>query len=176
MRTLQRWMRQPGGGEDGRHGPKTTPKNKLSEHEERRLLNLLNSKDYRDLSPRQVIPALAEQGTYIASEATAYRVLHRHGMQHHRESKRPASSKKPDELVANAPNQVYCWDITYLRARPLGSFYYLYLVTDIFSRRIVAARVYSAENDENAAELFEEVQLREQLAPELPCTRTTAVR
>lgn len=165
MRTLQRWMRQPDGGEDGRHGPKTTPKNKLSEHEERRLLNVLTSKDYRDLSPRQVIPALAEQGTYIASEATAYRVLHKHGMQHHRENKRPASSKKPDELVANAPNQVYCWDITYLRSRPLGSFYYLYLVTDIFSRRIVAARVYSTENDENAAELFEEVQQREQLAP-----------
>ena len=141
------------------------PGNKLTEHEERRLLGVLTSPEYRDLSPRQVIPALAEQGTYIASEATAYRVLHKHDMQKHRASTRPRTSKKPDELTANAPNEVYCWDITYLRRNVLGTFFYLYLVTDIFSRRIVVARVYDAENDEHAAELFTEVQKREGLVP-----------
>lgn len=165
LRTLQRWRGQQGGGEDQRRGPNTVPGNKLSEHEERRLLRVLNSPEYRDLSPRPVIPALAEQGTYIASEATAYRVLHKHQLQKHRENTRPATSKKPEELVASAPNQVYCWDITYLKANPVGTFYYLYLVTDIFSRRIVAARVYLAENDEYAAELFAEVREREQLVP-----------
>jgi transposase InsO family protein len=164
-RTLQRWDREEDGGEDRRRGPNTVPGNKLSEHEERRLLSVLTSPEYRDLSPRQVIPALAEQGTYIASEATAYRVLHKHDMQKHRTNKRPATSKKPDELVATAPNQVLCWDITYLRRNILGTFFYLYLVTDIFSRRIVAARVHEAENDEYAAELFTEVQEREGLAP-----------
>lgn len=161
-RTLERWAKEDG-GVDQRHGPRTVPGNKLSDREERQLLTVLTSPEYRDLSPRQVIPALAEQGTYIASEATAYRVLHKHGLQKHRESKRPASKRKPDELVARAPNQVYCWDITYLKACPLGCFYYLYMVTDIFSRRIVAARVYAAENDENAAELFAEVHETEQL-------------
>ena len=92
-------------------------------------------------------------------------MLHKHDMQKHRESTRPATSKKPDELVASAPNQVYCWDITYLKAHPLGTFLYLYLVTDIFSRRIVAARVYQAENDDYSAELFAEVQQREGLTP-----------
>jgi transposase InsO family protein len=153
------------GGDDQRHGPRTVPGNKLSEHEERRLLRVLTSRKYRDLSPRQVIPALAEQGTYIASEATAYRLLHKHGMQKHRENTRPPKHKKPDELVATGPNQVYCWDITYLKRRPLGSFFYLYLVTDIFSRRIVAATVYEEENDEHSAALFAEVQEREQFAP-----------
>jgi putative transposase len=165
LRTLQRWSREQDGGLDRRHGPRTVPGNKLSEHEERRLLRVLTSPEHRDLSPRQVIPALAEQGTYIASEATAYRVLHKHDLQKHRENTRPAARNKPDELVATAPNQVYCWDITYLKARPLGTFYYLYLVTDIFSRRIVAARVHEVENDEKAAILFAEVQRREGLAP-----------
>lgn len=165
MRTIERWRREENGGDDQRRGPNTVPGNKLSEHEERQLLRELTSPEHRDLSPRQVIPALAEQGTYIASEATAYRVLHKYELQTHRENTRPRTSKKPDELVASAPNQVYCWDITYLKAPILGSFFYLYMVTDIFSRRIVAARVYAAENDEHAAELFAEVQEREQLAP-----------
>ena len=165
LRTLQRWRLEQDGGEDQRRGPNTVPGNKLSEHEERRLLRVLTSPEHRDLSPRQVIPALAEQGTYIASEATAYRVLHKNDLQKHRENTRPATSKKPDELVASAPNQVYCWDITYLKTYPLGVFLYLYLVTDIFSRRIVAARVYEAENDEYSAELFAEVQQRENLVP-----------
>ncbi len=109
-RTVERWRRESDGGEDRRRGPNTVPGNKLSEHEEQRLLRVLTSPEYRDLSPRQVIPALAEQGTYIASEATAYRVLHKHGMQKHRANTRPRTSKKPDELVATRPNQVYCWD------------------------------------------------------------------
>ena len=164
LRTIERWLAADG-GVDERHGPRTVPGNKLSGHEERRFLAVLTSPEYRDLSPRQVIPALAEQGTYIASEATAYRLLHKHGLQNHLESKRPAVRRKPDELLASAPNQIYCWDITYLKACPLGRFYYLYMVTDIFSRRIVAARVYEAENDENAAELFREVQQSEKLSP-----------
>lgn len=163
VRTVQRWRQEEDGGEDQRRGPNTVPGNKLSEHEERRLLRVLTSPEHRDLSPRQVIPALAEQGTYIASEATAYRVLHKYKLQKHRENTRPATSKKPDELIATAPNQVYCWDITYLKRNVLGTFFYLYLVTDIFSRRIVIARVYEAENDEYSAELFEEVKEQEGL-------------
>ena len=91
-------------------------------------------------------------------------MLHKYELQTHRENTHPRTSKKPNELVASAPDQVYCWEITYLKALALGSFFYLYMVTDIFSRRIVAARVYAAENDEYAAELFAEVQEREQLA------------
>ncbi len=165
LRTLQRWQRV-GGGEDGRHGPNTMPKNKLSAAEEKRLLAVLTSPEFRDLSPRQVIPALADRGEYIASEATAYRLLRAHELQHHRENTRPRRHKKPDELVADAPNQVYCWDITYLKSPISGIFYYLYLVTDIFSRRIVSAKVYDQESDELAAELFCAVQRKEGLAPD----------
>src|SRR5690606_6142786 len=75
------------------------------------------------------------------------------------------TSKRPDELTASGPNQVYCWDITYLKRNILGTFFYLYLVSDIFSRRIVAAKVYDAENDEHAAALFVDIQQREELEP-----------
>jgi transposase InsO family protein len=122
---VERWRLQEDGGDDQRRGPNTVPGNKLSEHEEHRLLRVLTSPEYRDLSPRQVIPALAEQGTYIASEATAYRVLHKHDMQKPRTNKRPPTSKKPRELTATGPNQVYCWDITYLKRSVLGTFFYL---------------------------------------------------
>lgn len=162
---MERWRREEDGGEDRRRGPNTVPSNKLTEHEEQRLLRVLTSPEHRDLSPRQVIPALAERGIYICSEATAYRLLHRRGMQKHRTNTKPKASKKPEELIATAPNQVYCWDITYMKRSVLGSFFYLYMVTDIYSRRIVAARVYEAENDEHAAELFIEVQQRERLEP-----------
>jgi len=78
------------------------------------LSRVPTSPEYRDLSPRQVTPALAEQGTYTASESAAYRVLHKHELQTHRENTRPRTNKKPGELVVSAPNQVHCWDITYL--------------------------------------------------------------
>lgn len=159
-RTLERWRGRP---EDGRAGPRTVPHNKLSEYEERTLLAVLTTPEHRDLSPRQVIPALAEQGRYIASEATAYRVLRRHGMLHHRQSTRPKTHRRPKQLVASSPNQVLCWDITYLRSSFAGRFFYLYLVTDIFSRRIVAAKVHEEESDENAAELFGELLRRERI-------------
>jgi transposase InsO family protein len=153
VRTLERWQRV-GGGEDGRHGPNTVPANKLTAQEEKRLLELLNKPEYRNKSPRQIIPMLAEQDIYIASEATAYRLLKKHKQLNHRENKRPRRHRKPKELVACGPNQVFCWDITYLKSPVSGMFYYLYMVTDIYSHRVVAAEVYDAENDQRAAELF----------------------
>src|SRR5690606_20077704 len=101
--------------------------------------------------------ALAEEGTYVASEATAYRLLKKLNQLNHRENKRPRRHKKPMELVACGPNQVFCWDITYLKSPVSGMFYYLYMVTDIYSHRVVASEVYEAESDEYAAELFSRV-------------------
>lgn len=107
VRTLERWQRV-GGGEDGRHGPNTVPANKLTAQEEKRLLELLNKPEYRNKSPRQIIPMLAEQDIYIASEATAYRLLKKHKQLNHCENKRPRRHRKPKELVACGPNQVFC--------------------------------------------------------------------
>lgn len=106
-RALQRWRNQ-GIGEDNRAGPTTVPGNKLSERERREVLSTLNCEEYRDLSPWQIVAKLAARGTYLASEATMYRILHEEKLQNHRErSREPQERHRPEELVATAPNQVW---------------------------------------------------------------------
>ena len=72
VRTLQRWRAQ-GGGEDARQGPRRPPANKLSPEERQKVLETMNLPEYRNLSPNQIVPRLAEQGSYLASESTMYR-------------------------------------------------------------------------------------------------------
>lgn len=159
-RTLQRWRSQgEGGGEDRRHGPKHAPANKLSEKERRRILEVANQPEYRDLSPHHIVPRLAdEQGTYVASVSSFYRVLGEEGQLAHRQRSRPCVPRgKPREQVATGPQQVLTWDITYLRSDVQGRHFYLYMILDVWSRMILGARVYERESSELAAELLREV-------------------
>lgn len=154
IRTVERWRRADG-GEDGRVGPLSASPNQLSDAERQAVLEVANSPEFRDKSPRQIVPTLADRGEYIASESTFYRVLHAEGLMRHREPSRPRKSRKPEEHVAHGPNQVWCWDITYLRSRVRGAFYYLYLIIDIYSRKIVSWNVASEESMDLAADLIE---------------------
>jgi transposase len=154
VRSVERWRAQDG-GEDRRAGPIQPPSHKLTQHERQQVLTLANSPEFRDKSPRQIVPTLADRGHYVASESTFYRVLHEEDMMQHREHSRPRRSNKPKEHVARAPNKVWCWDITYLRASVRGTFYYLYLIVDIYSRKIVGWLVASEECMKIAATLFE---------------------
>lgn len=125
-RTLQRW-RARGGGEDLREGPKTSPANTLSEVERARILEAVNSPEFRDLSPKQIVPTLADREQYLASESTIYRILREKQQLSHRESSRaPTRRHKPQEHVAIA--------LTYLKSPLRGSFWYLYMVEDVWSR------------------------------------------
>jgi transposase InsO family protein len=155
-RTVQRWQAR-GGGEDLRHGPKSAPANKLSDAEERRVLKIANSPEYRDQSPKQIVPSLADQGTYVASESSFYRVLRKRELVNHRERSRPATASRPDELAATGPWQVASWDITYLKSHVAGMFFYLYLVVDVWSRKIVGWQVHDVESNELAAELVSQI-------------------
>lgn len=165
LRTVQRWRLQ-GGGADRRQGPKTEPRNKLSGKERKKILETANSRQYRDLSPKQIVPALADSGEYIASESTMYRVLRQERQLVHREKSRPPVKRhKPDEHVATGPNAVWSWDITYLKSPIRGLFFYLYMVEDVWSRKIVAWEVHSEESAYNAAMLLAEAYRREGVAP-----------
>jgi transposase InsO family protein len=152
-RTPQRWKKRGGGG-DLRLGPNTEPKNKLSQRERDHMLELANLPENRDLSPKQLVPRLADQGRYVASESSFYRVLRVVGQQRHRERSRPATHSRPRELTATRPNQVWSWDITYLLSPVKGIYFYLYLVIDIFSRKIVGWEVHLCESAELAGELI----------------------
>jgi putative transposase len=149
-RTLQRW-RQQGIGDDGRAGPKHSPANKLTAKERARVLDVANSPENRDLSPKQIVPWLADQGEYVASESTMYRILREEEQMGHREPSRPPSKPyRPQEYVATGSNQVWSWDITYLRMQVRGMFFYFYVVMDVWSRKLVAWTIEAEESAEHA--------------------------
>jgi len=150
---LQRWKRQDDES-DRRRGPGTDPSNKLAAVERQDILDIANSPEFRDLSPKQIVPQLADQGRYVASESSFYRVLRNEAQMAHREPSRPATSRKPKEHVATGPCQVWSWDITYLKSPILGQFFYLYLIMDVWSRKIVASTVYLKESNDYSARLF----------------------
>ncbi len=155
-RTVQRWRRQPGGGEDRRRGPLTTPANKFSDEERAEVVRAATAAENRNLSPKQIVPKLADQGTYIGSESTFYRILEERGLLTARGKAKPRSVTRPEELVASGPNQVWSWDITYLPGPVKGTFFYLYLFVDVWSRRIMKAVVHETESAEFAATLVAE--------------------
>jgi putative transposase len=165
VRTVERW-RAEDGGDDKRAGPLSAPAHKLTAAERAALFDAANSAEFRDKSPRQIVPTLADRGEYIASESTFYRVLHEEGQMQHREPSRPRKSTKPKEHVAHAPNQVWCWDITYLRSSVRGAFFYLYLIVDIFSRKIVGWWVAAEESMDISADLIERATCEQHVAPD----------
>jgi len=160
-KTYQRWVRLDN-AQDGRLDAGREPRNKLSELERQRLLKVANEPDYANLPPCKIVPRLADSGRYLASESTFYRVLKvEKQLSHRQKSKLAGTVKQPRALVATAPNQVYSWDITYLPTVVKGLFFYLYLVMDIYSRKIVGWQVYEEESSALAADLMTDICLRE---------------
>jgi len=158
-RTVQRWRRQgPDGGEDRRRGPTgTPPHNKLSDAERDQVLQVVNSDAYRDLPPKQIVPVLADEGRYLASETTIYRILGQEGQNAHRQPTKRATVQKPPQRVATAPAQLLCWDITYLPSAVRGTFYFLYMFLDVWSRKIVGWGVHEKQCSDFAATLLDAV-------------------
>lgn len=155
-RTIQRWRLQCG-GQDRRRGPRSQPANRLSEEERQQVLQVVNSAEHRDLPPKQIVPRLADKGEYLCSESTMHRILHQEKQHAHRNKARPATHSRPREYVANGPNQVLSWDITYLRSTVRGLFFYLYMFLDIWSRKLMGWAVHEYEDNELAAQLLIEI-------------------
>jgi len=160
-RTYQRWEK-PDNLQDGRLDAKHAPKNKLTDLERQRIIKVANEANYADLPPSKIVPLLADEGRYIASEATFYRVLNAENQLQHRQKSKPVRQiKKPRALTATGPNQIYSWDITYLPTQVVGLFFYLYLVMDIYSRKIVGWQIYEMESSALAADLMTDICRRE---------------
>ena len=107
------------------------------------------------------MPRLADQGVYVASESTFYRVLKAANQQHGR--RRPCRRVVTTHR-ADGPNPLWCWDITWLPTTVKGQFYYGYMMKDIHSRKLVANEVHASETSEHAARLLVNGCLREGLA------------
>jgi len=156
-RTIERWRRQPG-RDDRRCGPRRRPRNALTEAEEAHLLAVMTSARYGHLPPKQLVPRLADEGTYIASESTMYRLQKRVGLG---VDPRPVLRTHVTRGVtghrATRSNQLWSWDITYLPTAIRGRFLRLYLVLDVWSRRIVGWAVHEHEVATHAAALIQRI-------------------
>lgn len=163
-RTLQRWRKSPDVG-DKRRGPRTLPAHALSDAEWARVRALATAPEFVDLSPHQLVAKLADMGIYVASERSFYRELHRAKLVTHRERSRPRTNRKPVERVAAGPNQTWAWDITYLPGPVVGTYYFLYAILDVWSRKLVAWAVYETQSDQLAAQLAERACQQERVSP-----------
>jgi putative transposase len=161
-RTLQYW--RLGGVTDQRQIVKKEPPNRLSEQEREKILTVCNSEEFRDLPPKQIVPALADKGFFLASESSFYRILRQANQLHHRgRSAKPMTKERPEPYIAKGSNQVWSWDITYLSSNIRGQFYYLYMFMDIYSRKIVGWEVYANESAEQAADVLRKARFAETL-------------
>ena len=129
------------------------------------MVAVATSRTFRDLPPSQIVPILADAGVYLASESTYYRILRDEKLLGHRGKAQAPRHHRPNEHVATGPNEVWSWDITYLQSPVRGWFYYLYLVVDIFSRKIVGWAVHETEASDLAASLIREAAFREGIDP-----------
>lgn len=157
IRTLQRWSDGVTVKADQRPAAtRPAPTNKLTVSERQAVLECCNSQEFAHLPPSQIVPKLADQGHYLASESSFYRVLKQENQLQHRGRSKPRKTiNKPTSYTTTGPNQVWSWDISYLPTGVIGQHYYLYLFLDIYSRKIVGAEVFDSENGTDAAALLQ---------------------
>lgn len=141
--------------------PRPTPDRALTEAERKTVRDELNSERFRDSSPRQVFATLLDEGTYLCSVSTMYRVLGAYDEVRERRDQLQHPSYSKPELVATAPNQVWSWDITKLKGPATWSFFYLYVILDIFSRYVVGWLIAERETALLAHQLIDQTCTRQ---------------
>lgn len=167
VRTLQRWQAGEGLVEgDGRPAAvRPTPVHALSPAERAHVLHVANEPRFADMPPARIVPTLADEGVYVASESSFARVLRAHGQAKHRgRAKAPKAGRPPTTHIATAPRQVWCWDMTYLPASVIGQWFHLYLILDLYSRKIVGWEVHDSDDSSHAAHLVRRTALAEDIA------------
>ena len=173
-RTLQRWKAQDGliHGDRRPGALRPTPAHALTAAEREQILSVANAPRFADMPPARIVPMLADEGRYIASESSFQRVLRAHGQTRHRgRSKIPRSSRPPSTHVATAPGQLWCWDMTYLPAEVIGRWFFLYLILDVFSRKIIGFEVHGSDDSDHAARLVQRTALIEGIHAQPPDER-----
>jgi len=167
VRTLQRWKGRDGLTKgDGRpQAVRPTPSHALSPEERATLLAVANEPRFADVPPARIVPILADEGVFVGSESSMARVLRAHGQNARRgRAKAPKAKRPPTTHIATAPGQVWCWDMTYLPANVMGRWFYLYLILDLYSRKIVGFEVHDSDDSDHAVHLVRRTALAEGIA------------
>lgn len=136
------------------------PHNAISREEKEKILSLLHSDRFIDATPYNAFYSLLDEGEYIASIRTMYRVLQEVSESKDRRHQRHHKNAIKPELIATSPNQVWSWDITKLKSVNRFEYFYLYVILDIFSRYVVGWMIADRERQELAKTLIEETALR----------------
>lgn len=138
----------------------------LSQEEKRTVLDILHTERFCDKAPYQVYASLLDEGQYHCSISTMYRLLtgeHGNVKERRHQIQRPAYSKP--ELLANGSNQVWSWDITKLKSHIKWTYFYLYVIIDIFSRYVVGWMVAYKEQDALAKHFIQESCMKQEIEP-----------
>ncbi len=162
IRTYQRWVEEGKVTVDARPDAEhKASSHALTDTEKQEVLDMLNSPEFASMPPSQVVPRLADEGRYLCSESTMYRVLKAHDQQQHRGRSKQPQRRPMTTHLATAPNQVWCWDITWLPGPAKGVYYYLYLMLDLFSRKVVGWEIHIEQTAEDASRLLRKACLSE---------------
>jgi transposase InsO family protein len=163
-RTLQRWKSHDNLSRGDRRpdADRPVPSHALSEAEQGQIIAVANEPRFAETPPARIVPALADEGIYIASESSFHRVLRAHGQMSRRgRAQPPRRSRPPTTHVATCAGEVWCWDVTFLPAQIQGRWFYLYLILDLYSRKIVGFEVHDTDTAEHAAHLARRTALAE---------------
>jgi len=165
-RTWQRWRAGDGlfQGDRRPHAVRPTPSHALSAAERARIITVANEPRFAETPPARIVPTLADEGIYIASEASFHRVLRAHGQMRRRGRARPPRpSRPPATHIAARPGEVWCWDVTFLPTQVLGRWFYLYVILDLYSRKVVGFEVHASDSADHAAHLIKRTALAERV-------------
>jgi len=145
--------------------PRPKPARALAANERQTVISLLRAEPYVDLAPAEVYASLLDQGTYHCSIRTMYRILHEHDeiKERRRQLSHPVYQKP--ELLAEGPNQVWSWDITKLMGPEKWTYFYLYVIIDIFSRRVVGWCIADTESAALFKPLFQDAVAKHAVSP-----------
>ena len=155
-RAAQRWQPDDGLARGDRRpdADRPTPLHALTAAERARIIEVANEPRFAETPPARIVPTLADEGIYIASEASFHRVLRAAGQMNRRGRARPPRpSRPPSTHIATRPGEVWCWDMTFLPAQVQGRWFYLYLILDLFSRKVVGFEVHETDSADHAAHL-----------------------
>ncbi len=163
-RTVQRWRKNNGQGDRRPDAIRPAPAHALTDEERTRIVAVANEARFAETPPARIVPVLADESTYIASESSFHRVLRAHGQMNRRGRARPPRrSRPPTTHIATGPGEVWCWDATFPPATVKGQWYYLYLILDLYSRKIVGFEVHATDSAHHAAHLARRTALTEDI-------------
>ena len=164
--TLHRWRREDGltRGDRRPDAVRPAPSHALTEEERARIVEVANQPRFADTPPARIVPMLADEGVYIGSESSFHRVLREQGQMTRRgRAHPPRPSRPPTTHIATRPGEVWCWDVTFLPARVQGQWFYLYMILDLYSRKVVGFEVHATDSADHAAHLAKRTALAEGL-------------